>query len=178
MPCFNFLRFRIIIFFTRLTVVALVVGQVNRDGVNRVFGIGNRLNNELSVRSGNTCDQRLGGSYKCVSTSHWTDTGDTWNRGVEVEAFDVDKLAELEAIREYEFGVAVGERDVSGVERVGELYVKAVVRPEIGAGESRDNADDLEDGGAVVSGDASGGVHRLEEFEEDSLSEGSHRGDL
>lgn len=39
-----------------------------------------------------------------------------------------------------------------------------MVGPEIGAGESGDYADDLEESGAVVAGDARGGVHRLEEF--------------
>jgi hypothetical protein len=39
------------------------------------------------------------------------------------------------------------------------LDVKALVRPEIGAGESRDDADYLEKRGSVVAGDAGSGVH-------------------
>lgn len=39
-----------------------------------------------------------------------------------------------------------------------------MVGPEIRTGESGDYADDLEESGAVVAGDAGRGVHRLEEF--------------
>lgn len=90
-------------------------------------------------------------------------------RGVKEEAIEVYKLAQLEAIGEYEISVAVGEGDVGGVEGIGKLHVKSVVRPErVRGGERGNDSDDLEEGAAVVAGDFGGGVHRLEEFEEDS----------
>ena len=87
-----------------------------------------------------------------------------------MEAINVDKLAELEAVGEDQFGVAVGKGDVGGVEGIGELDVEAVVGPKVGASESGDDSDDLEERGAVVAGNASGGIHRLKELEEDSWS--------
>lgn len=39
-----------------------------------------------------------------------------------------------------------------------------MVWPEVGAGKSWDDADHLEESGAVVAGDARGGVHGLEEL--------------
>lgn len=75
----------------------------------------------------------------------------------------------MEAVGEDEISVAVRERDVGGVVGIGELHVKSVVRPEgIGGGECRHDSDDLEERAAVVAGDFCGGIHRLEEFEEDS----------
>lgn len=75
----------------------------------------------------------------------------------------------MEAVVEDEVGVAAGEGDVGGVERIGELDVKSVVRPKrVGGGESRQDSDDLEQGAAVVAGDFGVGIHRLEELEQDS----------
>lgn len=106
------------------------------------------------------------------------DPADTRNRGIELEAVDIDELTELQAIREDEVDVAVGEADVGGVEGVGELDVEALVGPEVGAGESGYDADDLQKSGAVVAGDFDVGVHGLEELQEDPLSQRSHGGCL
>ena len=48
------------------------------------------------------------------------DPGDVGDGRVEVEAVDVDEVAEVEAVVEDEIEVAVGEGDVGGVEGVGE----------------------------------------------------------
>lgn len=81
-----------------------------------------------------------------------------------MEAVNVDELAQLESVGENQFGVAVGEGDVGGVEGIGELNVEAMVGPEVGTGKSRDDTDYLEESGAVVAGDPHGGVHGLEEL--------------
>lgn len=66
----------------------------------------------------------------------------------------------MEAVVEDEFVVAVGEGDIGGVERVGELDVETVLRPQrIGGGERGHDSDDLEEGAAVVAGDFGGGIH-------------------
>lgn len=39
-----------------------------------------------------------------------------------------------------------------------------MIGPEIGTSKTRDYADDLEEGGAMVARDTRGGVHGLEEF--------------
>ena len=78
---------------------------------------------------------------------------------------NVDKLTELQAIGEDELIIAVIERDVGGAERIGELDVEVVVGPEgIRAVESEDDADDLEESGAVVTGDACGGIMAWRSF--------------
>ena len=51
-------------------------------------------------------------------------------RSVEVEAVEVDEVAELSAIGEDDVRVSIGEGDVGGVGGVGELHVEAVVRPQ------------------------------------------------
>ena len=48
------------------------------------------------------------------------DPGDVGDGRVEVEAVDIDEVAEVEAVVEDEIEVAVGEGDVGGVEGVGE----------------------------------------------------------
>lgn len=99
-----------------------------------------------------------------MAAGDWADAANTGNGRVEVESIYIDELAELETIGEDEVGVAVREGDVGGVEGVGELDVKAVVGPEIGAGEGRNDADDLEEGGTVLAGDFGVRVHGLEEL--------------
>lgn len=91
-----------------------------------------------------------------VAAGDWSDPGYAGNRGVKLEAVDVDELAELEAIVEDEIDVAVGEGDVGGVEGVRELDEEALVGPEVGAGEGGDDSDNLEKGRAVVAGDSGG----------------------
>lgn len=81
---------------------------------------------------------------------------------MEQEAVEVDKLTQLESVGEDEFGVVVREGDVGGVEGVRQLNVEAVVRPQvIWTGKGWNNADDLEEGGAVLASNTGRGVHRL-----------------
>lgn len=86
----------------------------------------------------------------------------------------MDELAKLRTGEEDGGGVGVGESDVGGVERVGELEVEGVRRAEkvIGGG---DDCRNLEDGGTVLAGDLSVGVHGLEELQEDARRERRHR---
>lgn len=91
------------------------------------------------------------------------------------EAVEVDELAEVEAVGEDKFRVGVGEGDVGGVKGVGELDVEAVVgQGRGGGGEGWDDADHLEERGAVVACHAGGGIHGLEELQEDSGRESRH----
>ena len=62
---------------------------------------------------------------------------------------------------ENELVVALRKGNVGRVERIWELNVEAMVRPEVGTSKSGDYADDLEKGRAVVAGDASVGIHGL-----------------
>lgn len=94
--------------------------------------------------------------------------GDRGEWGIEVEAVNVDELTNLETVREDEIGVRVREEDVGGVEGIGEVEVEALVGPEIGAGEGRNDSDDLEERGAVITCDAGVGVHSLKHFEENA----------
>lgn len=57
------------------------------------------------------------------------DSGGAWDGSGEFEAFEVDKLAELETVGEDEICVALGEADVGGVKRVGDLDVEALIGP-------------------------------------------------
>lgn len=99
-----------------------------------------------------------------MTAGNWADAANTGNGRIEVEAIHIYELAKLEAIGEDEIGVAFRKGDIGGVEGVGELDVKAVVGPQIGAGESRNDADDLEEGGPVLAGDFGVRIHGLEEL--------------
>lgn len=109
-----------------------------------------------------------------MAASDRAEAGGLRDRGVEVEAVEVDELAELEAVGEDEVGVFFGEGDVGGVEGVGDLDVEAFVGEGGGGGEGGDDADDLEERGAVVAGDSCVGVHGVEELEKDSWCESGH----
>ena len=99
-----------------------------------------------------------------MAASNRADAANTGNGRVEIETVYIDELTELETIGEDEIGVAVREGNVGGVQGVGKLNVEAVVGPEIRAGEGRNDADDLEEGGTVLSGDFGVRVHGLKEF--------------
>ena len=72
----------------------------------------------------------------------------------------------MKAVVEDEVEITVGEGDVGGVERVGELDEEAMVGPEVGGvrGHGGDDSDHLQHGGAVVAGDFGRRVHGLEEL--------------
>lgn len=109
-----------------------------------------------------------------MAAGEGADGGDRREGRIELETVDVNELAQLEAVGEDEVSVGVGEKDVGGVEGVGEVEVEALVGPEIGACESGDDSDDLEERRTVVAGDAGVGVHGLQHFEENAWGEGSH----
>lgn len=161
-----------------MLLLLLVVRQIYGHEIGGLVGIRHRLDHELALGGGDSGDQRLRGTGEGVAPRDGADSGDAGDRGVEIEAVDVDELAELEAVGEDEIGVFIGEGDVGGVEGVGELDVETLVGPEVGAGEGGDDADDLKEGGAVVAGDFGGGVHGLEKAEEDSWSGRCHCCDL
>lgn len=97
-----------------------------------------------------------------MAASNGSDPRNARKRRIELEAVNVHELTELQAIGENEFVVALRKGDVGGVERIGELDVEAMVGPEVGAGEGRDDADDLKKSGSVVAGDAGVGIHGLQ----------------
>lgn len=116
---------------------------------------------------GNLGDQWLGISNKRVAAGDGAEAecaGD--RRGIKLEAVDVGKLAELDAIGADEVVVGVGEGDVGGVGGIRELDEEAV----IGRGGGRD-AEDLEEDGAVIAGDLGVGIHGVEELEEGAWCE-------
>lgn len=101
------------------------------------------------------------------------------DRGGGLEAADVDELAGLEAVGKDEVVEVRREGDEGGMGGVRDLDVEASVGSEVGAREGGDNAGDLEDGGDVERGTtrggvAGGGVHVLEEAEEDPGAQRRH----
>jgi len=96
----------------------IVEGEVG-EGVK--FGIEEGLDEEVARGGGDAGDEGLRGAEEGVAAGEGAEVGDRGERGVEVEAVDVDELAELEAVGEDEVGVGVGEEDVGGVEGVGEV---------------------------------------------------------
>lgn len=99
-----------------LIVAAAVVGEVEGEWIGGRIGEG--LNEEMAGGVVDAGDERLGGSLEGVAAGEGADGGDGGERGVEVEAVDVDELAELEAVRENEIGVRVREKNVSRIERI------------------------------------------------------------
>ena len=85
------------------------------------FGIEEGLDEEVARGGGDAGDEGLRGAEEGVAAGEGAKVGDEGERGVEVEAVDVDELAELEAVGEDEVGVKVGEEDVGGVKGVGEV---------------------------------------------------------
>lgn len=106
-----------------------------------------------------------------------TENGD---RGGGLEAPGIDELADLEAVGEDEVVEVGREGDEGGVGGVGDLDVETPVGKEVGAGEGGDDAGDLQDGGRPVErgtarrGLVGGGVHVLEEAEEDARAQRRH----
>lgn len=96
-----------------------------------------------------------------MASSDGSDPGNARKRRIELETVNVDELAELQAISENKVVVALREGNVGGIEGIGELNVEAMVGPEVGAGESRDDSDDLKKSRSVVAGDAGVGIHGL-----------------
>ena len=106
-----------------------------------------------------------------MTASEGADTGGARDGGGEFEAVEVDKLAELKTVGEDKMcGVALGERDVGGVQRVGDLDVEPLIGPAQGWYYSCH----LKDCGSVLSRWACVGVHALEELQQDSSCERRH----
>lgn len=96
------------------------------------------------------------------------------NRRTGLELVDMDELAELQLVTENEIVVLFGERHISGMQRIGDLEVEAMVGPKLATGQGRDDANDLKKNGTVLTGDFNVGIHVLEQFQEDARGEGSH----
>ena len=69
------------------------------------FGIEEGLDEEVARGGGDAGDEGLRGAEEGVAAGEGAKVGDEGERGVEVEAVDVDELAELEAVGEDEIGV-------------------------------------------------------------------------
>lgn len=132
------------------------------------------MNNEVPGRGRDAGNERIWGADKRVTAGDGANAGNAGYRGVKFETVDVDKLTELQPIGEDEIDVTFGEGDVGGVEGIGKLDIEPMIRPEIGAGQCRDYANNLQEGRAVFSGDAGAGVHGLQQLEQDSRIERGH----
>ena len=178
-PCFvlhSTLDFNHRIITTISRFLHLLVCKQRRDRIVGRIRVGDWLDHELALGGSDPGYEGVGGADEGEAAGDGAEGRGAGDGGVEEEAVEVDELAELEAVGEDEVGVAVREGDVGGVEGVGELDEEAVVGPEVGGAgrESGDDADHLEERGAVVAGDFGGGVDGLEELEEDSWSESRH----
>lgn len=90
-------------------------------------------------------------------------------RGIESEGVDVGELAEADAVGEDEVVVGIGEGDVGGVCGIGKLDEEAAISGGVGQ-----DAEDLEEDGAVLPGGLGVGIHGLEKLEEEAWCETRH----
>lgn len=87
-----------------------VIGE--EEGERVVVGIREGLNEEVAGGGGDASDEGFGSSEEGVAAGEGAEGGDGGERGIEVEAVDVDELAELETVGEDKIGVGVREEDV------------------------------------------------------------------
>lgn len=124
--------------------VGVGVGEVERERV--LCGIGEGLNEEVAGGRGDAGDKGFGGALEGVAAGEGAEGGDGGERGMEVEAVDVDKLAEVEAVGEDEVGVWVGEEYVGGVQGIGEVQVEPLlIREQVGTCQGGDDAYHLQE---------------------------------